>query len=115
MTQDVVYKLVAAEDWRRAAADGVVAPSEIDRRDGYIHLSGPDQVLDTADRYFGAVANVVALEIPLSAIDGALRFELAPKRGALFPHLYGALRTCDVARARPLARVDGRFRFADGA
>ena len=112
MTPDVVYKLVSAEDWRRAEREGVVAPSDVDRRDGFIHLSGPDQTLDTADRHFAEVRDVVALEVPLAAIAAAVRFEPAPKRGALFPHLYGVLETAAVSRVRPLVRVDGRFRFA---
>lgn len=110
-----VYKLLPAAAWARAAAEGVVAPSDVDRRDGYIHLSGADQVLDTADRYFGDVDDVVALEIPEHRIAAVLRYEHAPKRGALFPHLYGALPVSAVARVRPLRRIAGRFRFAEGA
>lgn len=115
MTDAVLFKLLDAEDWRRAKTEEFVAPSEVDRRDGYIHLSGADQVLDTADRHFAEVADVVALEIPLASVAGAVKYELAPNRGALFPHLYGPLAVNVVARTRRLVRVDGRFRFVDEA
>ena len=113
MTADFVYKIVAAADWARAQETGVVAPSTIDVHDGYMHLSNPSQTLETANRYFADAADLVALEIETRRIAAALKYELAPKRGELFPHLYGALKTSDVSRARPLARVGGAWRFAD--
>ncbi|MBY0422280.1 MAG: DUF952 domain-containing protein [Parvularculaceae bacterium] len=113
MTAAFVYKIVSAADWARAKATGIVAPSPVDVRDGYIHLSDPGQTLETADRHFADAADLVALEIPAERIAAALRYEPAPKRGALFPHLYGPLRSADVARVRPLRRVDGAFQFVD--
>lgn len=115
MSGEVLYKLMRASEWARARADGVAPWSEADRRDGYMHLSTPSQVLETARRHFAGADDLVALAVPRAAIDGALKFELAPKRGELFPHLYGPLPAAAVTRVRPLApRREGGFVFADG-
>lgn len=115
MGSEVLYKLMRASDWARAMADGVAPWSEADRRDGYMHLSAPSQVLETARRHFAGVDDLVALVVPRATIENALKFELAPKRGELFPHLYGPLPAAAVTRVRTLVPcADGGFAFADG-
>ncbi len=37
-----IYKILGAEEWRRAEAAGVFVGSEVDRRDGYIHFSAAE-------------------------------------------------------------------------
>lgn len=111
----LVYKLVPAAVWARALETGHVEPAEIDRKDGYVHLSTAAQTLETARLYFAETPDVLALEIDPSRLDGEIRYELAPKRGEAFPHLYGRLTTGAVLRARPLKREGAGFAFADGA
>ena len=111
----LVYKLVAPAVWARAQDLGVVEPAEIDRKDGYIHLSVANQVLETARLHFADAPALLALEIDPVRVDGEVRYELAPKRGEAFPHLYGALPLSAVLRARPLRREGAGFVFADSA
>lgn len=110
-----VYKLVPAGVWLRAQESGVVEPAEVDRRDGFIHLSTADQVMETARLHFAHVPDVMALEIDPALLSSQLRYEIAPKRGEAFPHLYGALQAGAVVRARHLRRIGDQFVFADGA
>ncbi|MEE2690465.1 MAG: DUF952 domain-containing protein [Pseudomonadota bacterium] len=113
MSEEVLYKLTTAADWSTAQAAGEVAWSAIDRRDGFMHLSTAAQVLETARLHYAGAGDLVALEIPRSEIDAGVKFELAPKRGEMFPHYYGRLAAASVSRARPLAQqTDGSFRFA---
>lgn len=111
----LVYKLVAPDAWARAQDTGIVEPAEIDRKDGYIHLSTVSQALETARLYFADAPALLALEIDPARVDGEIRYELAPKRGEAFPHLYGALPLSAVLRARPLRREGAGYAFADGA
>lgn len=108
---EFVYRLLTPEEWRAALDTGVVPTRRIDRREGYVHLSTREQALETARLYFADAADVLALEIPISAIEKDLKFELAPKRGEAFPHLYGVLRTDHVARVIPLERAGDGFEF----
>ena len=106
-----VYRLATKAEWIASAETGVAPTRDIDKRDGYIHLSTREQVIETANLHFAGVGDLLALEIPLADIADQVKFELAPKRGEEFPHLYGALRHDHVARAIPLI-VDGNsFRF----
>ncbi len=115
MSEEILYKLVSAPAWAAAQSSGHVGWSAVDERDGFMHLSTPAQVLETARLHFGGVSDLIALEIPRASIEADLKFELAPKRRELFPHLYGQLPAAKVRRARALVQQpDGSFRFADG-
>jgi uncharacterized protein (DUF952 family) len=109
-----LYKIVTEHEWAAAQGAGDVAWSSDDRRDGFMHLSAPDQTLQTARLHFAGRTDLVALEVDAQALGGLVRWELAPKRGEKFPHLYGPLPVGAIRRARRLVAAAGDFRFADG-
>lgn len=90
-----VFKLLRAAEWAAFEASGSFAGSPDDLRDGYIHLSAADQVDGTFAKYFTGEAGVVRLTLDADALGEALRWE-ASRGGALFPHLYRALRRDEV-------------------
>ena len=110
---EFVYRLASPEEWRAAEMSGVVPLREIDRRDGYVHLSTRAQVIETANLHFADAQDLLALEIPLEAVADEVRFEMAPKRGEAFPHLYGALRRDHVRRVLRMERSGDGFAFGD--
>lgn len=111
---DFVYRLIVAADWEAARAAGFVAASEHDRRDGYVHLSTRSQTPETARRYYGEVADLLALEISARSLGANLKYELAPSRGEHFPHLYADLLVTAVSRVIEMRRQpDGSFAFGD--
>jgi uncharacterized protein (DUF952 family) len=86
----VIYKLLSADEWARTRAEKKFDGSEVDRRDGYVHLSGRDQVVETAARHFAGRTGLVLLTIDPARLGEALRWE--PSRdNQLFPHLYAPL------------------------
>ncbi|MBB4286933.1 DUF952 domain-containing protein [Roseospira goensis] len=98
----LVYRLCHADDWRAAVRDGVFRGTADDTRDGFIHLSSADQVIETADRHYARVRPLMLLAVDSHRLDGELRWE--PSRGgALFPHLYGTIPLEAVLSALPLA------------
>jgi len=109
----LVFKIVAAEAWRAAAAAGVFLGAEVDRADGYIHFSTAAQAPETAAKWFAGRADLTLIAVEADALGPALRWE--PSRGgALFPHLYGALPLAAVAWARPLPLgADGRHEIGE--
>ena len=108
-----VYRLATVDEWRAAQESGVVPQRDIDINDGYMHLSTRDQALETATIHFAGVADLLALEIPFAGIADRVKFELAPKRGEEFPHLFDVLRASDVARAIRLVSENDSFVFGD--
>ena len=96
-----IYKILPRRDWDTALTAQVYEGSELDRADGFIHLSTAAQAQETAHRHFHGQAGLVVLEIEADDLGEALRWE--PSRGGdLFPHLYGAL---DVARVLSVAEA----------
>ena len=109
----LIFKIVAAEEWRAAQAQGVFAGSAVDRQDGYIHFSTAEQAPETAARWFARRDDLVLAAVEAEALGAALRWE--PSRGgALFPHLYGVLALSALSWVRPLPLgPDGRHVFGD--
>ncbi|MEW2141807.1 DUF952 domain-containing protein [Micromonospora vinacea] len=97
----MIYKLLSNAEWDDALAAGAFAGSAVDRQDGFIHLSGGDQVVETARRYFTGATGLTLLSVEEERLGDALRWE--PSRGGqLFPHVYGPLPVAAVAAARAL-------------
>ncbi|HYF55027.1 MAG TPA: DUF952 domain-containing protein [Salinarimonas sp.] len=109
----VVYKIAPRADWREAERAGVFTGAPVDLADGYIHLSAPDQVRETARRHFSGADDLLLVAVDAGALGEALRWE--PSRGgALFPHLHGPLPMSAVLWARPLPlAADGAHRFPE--
>jgi uncharacterized protein (DUF952 family) len=97
MTQ--VVKLLRAAEWQAFEATGVFHGSPDDLRDGYIHLSAPEQVERTLAKWFAGETGVMALTFDADALGEALRWE--PSGGGVFPHLYRPLQLAEVLSAAP--------------
>ena len=99
---DIAYKIVPADEWRLAVAEGVYAGSTVDLQDGYIHMSTEAQLAETARRHYAGLGDLVLLTVDLSDMGDDLVWE--PSRGgALFPHLYAPLRVSAVTAVRRLS------------
>jgi uncharacterized protein (DUF952 family) len=111
----VAYKIVAAEEWRAALAEGRYEGSAVDRADGYIHMSTQAQLAETARRHYAGQDGLMLLTVELERLDPPPVWE--PSRGGeLFPHLYGPLPASAVSESRPLSvDADGAMTFGDAA
>ena len=86
-----VYRVISGEDWEQTKFSDVVPRGGADARDGFVHLSTEDTVLETANLYFEASENPVLVEINTKELGKALRWEAVESRdGKVFPHLYAA-------------------------
>ncbi|MCH4268751.1 MAG: DUF952 domain-containing protein [Brevundimonas sp.] len=106
---DIAFKILSRADWRAALAEGRYDGSAADRADGYIHLSAADQLEATAAKHYAGQADLMLVEVDLTALGDALIWE--PSRGgALFPHIYGPLPVAATRAARALSvTADGRM------
>ena len=94
-----IIKLLRAGEWAQFQADGVFAGSADDLRDGYIHISTPEQAPGTLAKWFAGDVGVVALTLNADALGEALKWEES-RGGQLFPHLYRPLRLDEVIEVR---------------
>lgn len=106
----IIYKIVAAKEWRAAEAEGVFLGAAIDLADGYIHFSSAAQVEETAAKHFAGQNDLLLVTIDAEKLGEALKWEVS-RGGALFPHLYAPLMFDAVVAVSLLPNIGGRFDF----
>jgi len=109
----VLYKIMSRQEWETAQADGIYKGSEVDRRDGFIHLSASHQVRATAQKHFFGKADLLLLSVREETLGKTLKWETS-RGGDLFPHIYGALPLNAVSEVIPLPLVNGVHKFPVG-
>jgi uncharacterized protein (DUF952 family) len=108
----IIYKIVTAQEWAAALAEGRFLGSAVDLADGFIHFSTAAQAAETAAKHFSGQSGLLLVGVEEKSLGDALVYEIS-RGGALFPHLYGPLATALAHFARPLPlRADGAHDFA---
>jgi uncharacterized protein (DUF952 family) len=106
----MIFKILRAPELAAFVAAGETAGAPVDRNDGFIHFSTPEQAPETAARHFAGEDQLWLVACDAADLGPSLRWE--PSRGgALFPHLYRPLSRRDVAWIRPLPVENGRYAF----
>ena len=98
----LVVKLLRRAQWLDFAEHGQFAGSPDDLRDGFIHLSTPEQALATRERHFAGETGLWQVWLDADALGDQLRWEVS-RGGALFPHLYRALTRADIVSSCEIA------------
>jgi beta-hydroxylase len=87
---------------------GQFAGSPDDLRDGFVHLSGGDQLARTAAKFFTGRSDLELLTIDPARLGAGLCWE-SSAGGTLYPHFYGPLPIAAVVASAPLSvGPDGR-------
>ena len=95
-----VYKILTIEQWENASKTGFIV-TELDKKDGFVHLSNSSQLALTLSLFFKEHEKLVLLQLNQEEIKDSLIFEAPiPKgeRSGLFPHLYDDLSVNAVSR-----------------
>lgn len=108
----VIYKILRLTEWEKLSRTGQFDGSADDKRDGFIHLSGPKDVQSTLDKYYTVAAtggeDIVLVAVDALAVTDRLIYEAA--RGTMFfPHIYGRLEMTAVAGHTVLSAKDGGY------
>jgi uncharacterized protein (DUF952 family) len=109
----VLYKIMSRREWETAQANGLYEGSEVDRRDGFIHLSAAHQIRATAQKHFSGQTGLLLVSVAEEALAQSLKWEVS--RGSdLFPHIYGTLPLSAVRDVIPLTLMNGVHQFPEG-
>lgn len=109
----VVVKIMDQTAYEQALAAGRYAGSADDMRDGFIHLSAPEQLAGTLEKHYAGRSDLVAIAFLAEDLAPGLKWEVS-RGGALFPHYYGTLPMDRARRAVSITRApDGRFVIPD--
>ena len=109
----VLYKIMSWQEWETAQAQGIYKGSEVDRRDGFIHLSAANQVRATAQKHFFGKTDLLLLSVREEDLGQSLKWDVS-RGGNLFPHIYGPLPISVVSEVIPLPLVNGVHQFPEG-
>jgi uncharacterized protein (DUF952 family) len=107
----MIYHMCPAETWQEAVRAGTYRGTADDRRDGFIHFSTAEQIVESARRHRAGQAGLLLLAVESARLGARLKWEKS-RGGALFPHLYGPLDPAEVTSVRPLPLgLDGEHIF----
>jgi uncharacterized protein (DUF952 family) len=98
---EMVYHMCPAETWEEAVATGRYDGTADDRRDGFLHFSTKDQIVESARRHRARHVGLVLVVVEAACLGARLRWEKS-RDGALFPHLYGPLFANEATSVIPL-------------
>lgn len=101
-----IYKVLTIDEWALAQTSGVII-TELDKKDGFVHLSTATQLNATLSLYFSTEESVALLQIDNTQIQNKLKFEASAPPGnrtSLFPHYYGDLNIKTVSKMWNLNR-----------
>ena len=101
-----IYKILSLKDWEEALKSNVIV-TELDIKDGFIHLSTAKQLSATLALYFSNYQEAMLLKILSKSLKDNLIYEApdSEKRSGKFPHYYGVLETRHVEKTWLLKRT----------
>ena len=100
-----IYKILSPSEWNEAITTNRIT-TELDKKDGFIHLSTAKQLLATLALYFSNDQEVMLLRILSKPLKDNLIYEApdSQKRSGKFPHYYGKLKKSHVEKTWLLKR-----------
>ena len=91
--EDKVYKILTHDEWKVSKEKGFIL-TDLDTKDGFIHLSTAKQLAGTLFYYFEDYENLILVQFNSNELGKELVFEdPIPKgnRNGKFPHFYSEL------------------------
>ena len=112
-TLNSICRIITADLWNQVIEEREWVPlNELDKKDGFVHLSTVDQVLETLNRYFVVEQNPLILILDRDRLEKKLRWEVVPHRDhKSFPHLYRQIHFDDITG---ICKVDVQETFRLG-
>jgi len=105
--QTTIYKVIDKDVWAAAKTAGEFTGAAIDIKDGFIHFSSVDQVVETVQKHFAGQDNLLLLSVSTADMGEDLKWEKS-RNDDLFPHLFRALKTDEVTAEEALPLNDDR-------
>ena len=94
MNLKYIFKIIDIDEWKKVKDLGTYSGSSKDKKDGFIHFSGEDQVKETLEKYYSKQKNLVLLKVETLKLVHLI-WEQASD-GNMFPHLYSSLDLANV-------------------
>ena len=90
MIEMIIYHMCKKCEWLDFKDKKFYEGSSQDKKDGFIHFSTADQIVESAWKHRRGQDNLVLLSVKSNQIKNILKWEKV-SGGRLFPHVYGTL------------------------
>lgn len=106
-----ILHITSRVDWEKAQKEGrYEAPSLT--KEGFIHCSLANQIVEVANYNFKGKANLVLLEMEESKLQAEVKYEDLYNLNEDYPHIYGPINLDSVIRVIPFPHEpDGYFKL----
>lgn len=85
-----ICRILATRAWQEALETGHLPPTDLDRKDGFFHLSAQEEVPETLQVHFQTASSVIIAFLSPEDMGDLLKWEPVFQRGGkAFPHYYG--------------------------
>ena len=112
MNLKFIYKIINADELKKAKSLGTYSGSSKDIQDGYIHFSDEEQVDGTLKKYYTNQKDLVLLKVKTLKLEHLI-WEQASD-GNMFPHLYSPLDLSNVVEEYEISlQDDGNHKLPD--
>lgn len=95
-----VYHFADPADWARAQDTGAYRNPGL-QREGFLHCATDAQLAGVIERHQRGRGALVLLHLDAFALGDALRYDLSPRSGEAYPHVYGPIPLTAVRAAEP--------------
>lgn len=108
---EFIVHLCTRQAWEAALADGEYRADSL-AREGFIHCSRPDQILEVANSFYRQVPDLVLLWIDSCRVRNEICYEKAELEAQdEYPHIYGPINLEAVLSVKAFhVHADGYFR-----
>jgi uncharacterized protein (DUF952 family) len=104
----IIYHMADKLTWEKAVAEGTYRGTENDLKDGFIHFSTKETVVESAAKHRAGAKNLLLLSVDADVLGEQLVWEPA-RGGVLFPHLFDMLDPKKVISATALPLDDNNL------
>ena len=108
----IIYKILRADEWAYLRDNGKSKGAPIDIKDGYIHFSTAETVVETAIKYFKNEDDLMLFAFNDTDLGKNLIYEKS-RGDLLFPHLYDELSLDDALWIKPLPSKENSHVFPE--
>lgn len=105
----IIMHIMHASQMKRVLMEGEYAPASLEK-EGFIHCSTPEQVVDVANALYKGRNDLLLLQIDEKLVKPEIVYEDLYETGKLYPHIYGPLNMDAVIRMDEFSpQPDGTF------
>lgn len=108
----MIMHIMQVSQMKRVLMEGEYTPASLEK-EGFIHCSTPEQVVDVANALYKGRNDLLLLQIDEKLVKPEIVYEDLYETGKLYPHIYGPLNMDAVIRIDEFVpRPDGTFELS---